>query len=169
MRRLCRKQHVQTTAGSCEMLQISAAHLVQQGKVHFRFRDSLGSSGPVSVSFDGHYDGLGPTSRHRTGTVGVVIQPQAHSDDLCLHFADRRKDVWVKWVGDAVTLISCNDDFLKVISTICGKDERSKRLITQRREKTRTIDSPRKLSMPPMCMCSRFVVHLVHLRHYPFR
>ena len=86
--------------------------------VHFRLGDPLYGACPVAVRLNRHENGLGPAGCRRACAGGVVVHPQAHGHDLCFHFPNRGKDIRMKWVGDAVPLKCCNEDFFHVITAI---------------------------------------------------
>jgi hypothetical protein len=97
--------------------------IAQQGdNVHFRFRDTFYGVCPVSVSLDCHDDRFRATRGHGTGTVWVVVHPEAHGDDFSFHLADGRKNIWVNGVGDAIPLVRRYDDLLEVLAAVYETD-----------------------------------------------
>jgi len=85
---------------------------------HLGFCDTLYSSGPIPVCLYSHNDGFRASRGHRSGSVGIVVQPETHRDYLCLHFPNGRENVRMERVGDAVALVGSDYDFLKVIPTV---------------------------------------------------
>ena len=65
-----------------------------------------------------HENGLGPAGCRRTCAGGVVVHSQTHGYNLSFHFPDRGEDIWMQWVGHAVSLKCRDEDPFHVITTI---------------------------------------------------
>lgn len=111
-------QHARSPGRSWMILSTLTSHQRQGKHPHLGFGDALDAPCPVPVCLNGHDDRLCTTGRHRASAIGVIVHPQTHCHDFCLHLPNRWEDVWMERIGDGIALKSSDEHLGEIIPSV---------------------------------------------------